>query len=249
MEKQELKKTTNTLYYYYKSNVDVHIDYLLALNYFRSISQTGCMSLAPILESIRAELYKKVEDYQNTHIYAATINKLIIIELSLMLSSKGLDEVIDYIGYNMSEKEMILISISCMLNKELKSIPKMNSSNQIELTVDAMLEDASKKSIVSNMRPDDVSVACVDDYLNRLRIRYDENIPLIKYVYEVISILKSVTELLARDVDINISAINKVYQEFSENLVVSDIESLANSIDIIIGSITKINEKQIELHL
>lgn len=249
MEKQEVKNITNTLYCYYKSNIDVHIDYLLALNNFRSISHISYMNLAPILESIRSELYKKVEDYPNTHVYAESINKIIIIELSLMLATKGLDDVIDYIAYNMSEKDTILLSISCMLNRVLKNTPKVKNNNPVELTIESMLDDLKKKRVSSNLRLDDVSFACIDDYLNRLRISYDENIPLIKYVYEVISILKSATILLDHDDSTNTSTINKVYQELSEYLTIKDIESLASSIDIIMGSITKINEKHIELHL
>lgn len=235
---------------YYKANIDVHIDYLLALNNFKSISSIGFMELAPILESVRNELYKKIDGYQHCPIYGDAINKLLIIELSLILTIKGADDVLEYIAYNLTQRDLILLSTACMLNSTLKSIPEIKCSSELNITIASLLENLKKRIPASNLTINGVSEAVTQDFLEKLRIHPSTKDTLLKYIYETISILKCITTLLVHNgCDVNHESIEKVYRDFSENLVIRDFQSLTKALDEITESIQKLNEKNIEKRL
>lgn len=251
MEKTDNLTTAKTLLEYYKANIDVHINYLLTLNKYMSISKVGYFELAPILESIRTELYSKVETYPNKSENTSTINKIIIIELSLMLVNKGVDDVIDYVSYNLSEARIILLSIAKFLNKSVKAILDLSGENDLTVTMNSLLTDMKRKAPASNLSIDGLPSSCIEEFLRSIKVGYKKDTTIIKYLYDMISHLKILTRLSSNYVDypVILENIDNIYKEFSDRLIILDITTLAESIDILSSAVEKINKKPVEKQL
>lgn len=245
MENTEINETSNTLVEYYKSNIDVHIDYLLTLNNYQQISHLSYLDLAPVLESVREEMYIKVSEYTKTHVYADTINKLLVIDLSLILTAKGLEELIDYLGYNLCEQDRQLLTVANALNKAITNLPEVTGNTMIELTITSLIDDIKKLRPFSNLEIEGVPETFIYEYLRELGITYDKTCPLLKYVYDSISRLRSITIMLnhLNYTEVDDEYIEGLNNQFNRDLNISNVESLTKAIDIIIDNINRINKK------
>lgn len=145
MENTETNYTTNkTLMNYLKANIDVHINYLLFLNSFTSISNRGFMEIAPIIESLRDKMYQA---FPNDLIPDDTVKVNLMVETKLasMLDEIGLSEIKDYIGFNLKKEDIINLTTSIFLRNSLIGLPSIKGICEEEIIIANTLADMTRR--------------------------------------------------------------------------------------------------------
>lgn len=233
MENTEINYTTNkTLMDYYNSFVDVHINYLLFLNSFESISNRGFMELAPILESLKKEMH---ETFSFDLIPETTIdiNKLVVARLSRKLEEKGLSEVKEYIGYKLNIEDIINLATTLLLRNSIISIPSINSDNKEAKIITNTVESMQKRIPSTSLNIGDYSFDLIGYFLESLRIKANNDKSLVSYIYNYISDVAFINGMINRNcdqIDLN-SECNYLRDDLFNNLYLSNTYHITNLVD------------------
>ncbi len=239
-----------TLEQLYKANIDVHINYLLTLNGYMSISKKGYMDTAPILEAIRQELYEKNFSGMG-QVYLPTINTLVKVDLGIMLLNHGLLGTEKFIDYNLKESDVFTLTIVVYLSRIIKSLPNLKDENGLSSAIGAIIKDLKKKVPEGIIMNASLSISMMEQYLFSLRCIYNEKDSFIRYIYEILSELKALVTLInmLTNNSIDASSLERVFKTFEEDLSVKNASELADTVDKIISSIKELNKLSITKHL
>lgn len=244
METTKDKTETNTLEQLYKASIDVRINYLQTLNSRMPISKVSFMEVAPILEKIRNDLYQKKISNEGP-IYIPTISTHVSINLKLLLVDYGLDDLSEYIDYNLKEKEVRNLTTVVFLNKVLKSMPDIKETSALSTAISSIINSLKKETPEGTMTSLNIHPSIIEQYLYSLRTKYDESDSFIKYLYDAISGLRGIITIInmLENNCIETEPIDRIWKQFEEDLTVYDASYLVRVIDKIRDSINHLNKQ------
>lgn len=209
METTEKNNTANkTLVEYYKASIDVHVNYLLMLNTCKKISGIGYLELAPLIESIRTELYERVEKYK---IFpdVVSINDFIESEIAKMLKSMGIEKACKYIGYNLDTPDMTNLTVAVMLRKKIFELVTLEDTDEASRVVSLGIADLKESVPTSNLKVEGVNSYEIASFLASNKVRYDEEGSIIKYIYDALVSFSQIIDMLNYSAKILESSISR----------------------------------------
>lgn len=245
MENTITNYTTNrTLMAYYKSNIDVQINWLLFLNSFKSISnKKSFMEVAPILEEIRIKAYTAFEDDlvpDNTK----QVNNQIKNMIGKLLDEYGVSDAKTHIEENITEQDIINLSTATFIRQEVSSLKideftKYEDYKFISLIVKNLKNEKIKTSIVAN----GISKELLEYYLESLRISSSEDYSLQNYIYTVLELVKGI-ELMSNKILEDNGKIISANSRFIINELIDNSFVISNySLSTIFEQINEVLEK------
>lgn len=249
MNNTEKNYTTNkTLEDYIRSNIDVHMKYLLFLNSFKDISNKGFIYIAPILDNITNELYTSfvIDSMPDDTI---EVNKEVVNKISELFDKYDIPEVKKYIGYEINEKDIIKLSLATFIRKQIQSLStnideiEHIDSNQIKVIIDS-LEYMKHIKIKANIKVNGFSNELIGYYLEELKIEKNESSSIDSYMYQTLynfNIISIMMKKLA--CPINENEINYLSQELYENSIIKSSSSITNLINILGNNLEHIKNK------
>ncbi len=250
MEKTQNFNTSKNLMEYYKTNIDVHLDYLQALNTTMPISKSGYMELSQELELVRKLMYEELTTFEQLPTDAESINEKIITELCRILEIKNISEIKEYIAYNLDKETIFDLVIAKTLNKIFRKTSSIKVEDELDQTIANILNDLKRTLLSLSLKIEGVENYTIAYFLERLSIHYDEENSVTKYIYDYIARIKMITNLLKhKNCNIDNDFANNIYNSFEETLHVHDINELDQAIDTILLSIANLNEKHFAKHL
>ncbi len=250
MEKTGNLNTSKNLIEYYKTNIDVHIDYLQALNATMSISKIGYMELAQELELVRKLMYEKLSTFEQLPTYAESINEKVINELHRILEIKNISEIKEYIAYNLDKETIFDLVTARTLNKIYRRTSSIKIKDELDQSIPNILNDLKRTLLSLSLKVDCVENYTIAYFLERLSIHYDEESSATKYIYDCIARIKMITNLLKhKNCNIDTTFANNIYNSFEETLHVYDINELVQAIDSMLFYTANLNEKYFAKHL
>ena len=154
MEKTGNLNTSKNLIEYYKTNIDVHIDYLQALNATMSISKIGYMELAQELELVRKLMYEKLSTFEQLPTYAESINEKVINELHRILEIKNISEIKEYIAYNLDKETIFDLVTARTLNKIYRRTSSIKIKDELDQSIANILNDLKRTLLSLSLKVD-----------------------------------------------------------------------------------------------
>lgn len=243
MENTETNYTTNrTLMAYYKSNIDVQINWLLFLNSFKSISnKKSFMEVAPILEEIRNRLYTSFEFnlIPDNMVHINTEIKNVIGEL---FDEYDISDAKEYIEKDLFIKDIINLSTAIFIRQELANL-KIDElmiqgikipSEEVRFILES-LKQIKYEKVTTSTNIEGYSKELLKYYFESLKISSDDTVTLQNYIYTVLELIKGIDFMYARLVDNKNTGIslnvNFLLKSFWENMYLTSNFSLASIFD------------------
>lgn len=248
MENTNTNYTTNkTLMDYLNANIDVHINYLLFLNSFKSLSQDkGFMEIAPIIESIREKLYQAF-DYDLIPDDTRKVNYLITKKLGEYLDKANLSEIKKYIGTDITEEDIINLSTVIFLRKSIANNYLIDEVNKpetkiISSTLNKMVNRIPSTDITIN----GYSFELASYFLESLKIKAEKNQSIVSYIYDFISDTSLINSMIKRLDSILSTSIESDFlkRELFASLCLISNYSLANLVDELNNNLKIISQKE-----
>lgn len=199
---------------YYKKNIDVHINWLLFLNSFSSITTKGFLTAAPIIESVRKDAYIRVNPV-NTD--TRLINYDVVELITEIIKEKGLEEVIPYIGKDIEEKDILnMTSATYIRSNILRRTSENPALSYFENTLRGI-------NMVHSIKINGYSEELLNYYLESLRIKGSKNAKIEHYLIVTITILETINRLSSEE---EFELDKNLLNEVTTTSMISDVSSL-----------------------
>lgn len=212
------------IYNYYKMNVDIHINWLLFLNSFRSISNKVFLEVASKLEMIRQMLYASpnILSYDTRE-----INAIIVNDICNLLVKNGLEETTSYVGSYLSEEDFLKYTQATYIRKRI-----LESSDFFKN--DYYFYDILRKiNMEDNLEIGDFSSNLLSYFLESIRIKMNSKVSISEYNAIITTLLQSLYKY--KGYEDRVEIMESMLHEFIENGYIEDVQNIVK----IIPNITK----------
>lgn len=218
---------------FYKTSVDVMIEWLLFQNSFDNITEKSFLDVAPLIESIRYKTYENLEELvlNKTSLFSISkIKDIVITKIKENLTAYGLDDLV-ICTKNIDEDKYIELTTAvyikrCLYDtlKEIEFIGNINPMDDNIRFLNTYIKELKLLKVSSNMEHKKYSETLMSYYIKSLRIDYNEETTSFSFIYKVLFYIKKIEHL-----------INEVLKSFdyegTYEDITEDIEIITSEID------------------